>query len=804
MKNLTNVLLLLLFCLTTLKAQNFTATALNPQFNTDRSCDSSISIGISPLVASASQSELPFLLAGTGNLSTSDSITVTVDWGDSTITQHKGLPLVSGQDIVFYPALEKTYNIHYTSPLFNSLDIQIDVTVPGSPGISHTINNFKINRISAQFPMTVEVDTNGDSNGDIILTDGVPVNCYVLYGYTIPNTTLTNGVLNFPDYISNYDYLVTPDPVWLFQNNYIQVLSSQSAILSANCSTQYQNDSVITINNYPMYNMQISGKLYCDENGNGSYDNTEQVYTAVPVIIQVGNQVYNAISNNAGNYSKVIQLYSGNNVSVKIDSTYLSNTGIIVNVNPVYFISSSLTQQQNIDFKFDCSAIPQECYTGIVFCDLNSNGTREPGEFSVTSAQIHFPPLLGAPAAMLQTNGSGYFQYCPGNTIAADRNVLVKQSVNSQDVFSYSLPRDSSTHLIPITCNLNYLFSDLSVYTLPLSTPLNYFQNTAVTLKFIHGYSGLNAPGAYKLIISYPQGVVPDPNSYQLWNFTDSSNNLVKTVYALNNPDYAINTIVFNIPGGLNNGILHQYKAKVIPLLDVTDVMPFNNISQIMFIVGNSYDPNDKNCSLPELISSDIQDSLNYTVRFQNTGTAPAQDIYILDTLSECLDINTFQITSYSHSMNVEFLENRAVRFNFPNIWLPDSSTNLLLSNGHVSYSIKETPQCSLGDTILNTAYIYFDWNPAIITNTTRNINIKNLGFEVDNKELIRVYPNPTYYEINIETANDGMCYLYDMTGRIVLSKFINKKANIPIQHLPSGVYLLRLGSNTFKVLISN
>ena len=61
------------------------------------------------------------------------------------------------------------------------------------------------------------------------------------------------------------------------------------------------------------------------------------------------------------------------------------------------------------------------------------------------------------------------------------------------------------------------------------------------------------------------------------------------------------------------------------------------------------------------------------------------------------------------------------VKFNFPHINLPDSNSNEAASHGYVQYKIRAKDSLAIGSTIENTANIFFDFNPPIITNTTNN-----------------------------------------------------------------------------------
>jgi uncharacterized repeat protein (TIGR01451 family) len=128
----------------------------------------------------------------------------------------------------------------------------------------------------------------------------------------------------------------------------------------------------------------------------------------------------------------------------------------------------------------------------------------------------------------------------------------------------------------------------------------------------------------------------------------------------------------------------------------------------------NGYDPNVKTAQL------NVNDStINYTIQFQNTGNDTAINIIVRDTLSNQLDVASLQVTSYSHQPVTQTFGNKIV-FNFPQINLVDSTTNEPLSHGFVSFKVKVLPTVTTNSIVPNQAAIYFDFNPAIYTNTTQ------------------------------------------------------------------------------------
>lgn len=176
------------------------------------------------------------------------------------------------------------------------------------------------------------------------------------------------------------------------------------------------------------------------------------------------------------------------------------------------------------------------------------------------------------------------------------------------------------------------------------------------------------------------------------------------------------------------------------------DLNPVNNTLTHCYVVVGSFDPNDKQVYPFSNIDS-TQKELTYTIRFQNTGTSEAQHIYIDDTLDNNLDPSAFQLLAYSHEPLVQLWEN-VVRFNFPNINLPDSTTNEPESHGYVQFKVKLKDHLPAGTQIQNTAYIYFDFNAPVVTNTTTNIIMDpslvwpgdaNADGIVDNRDMLAI-----------------------------------------------------------------
>jgi uncharacterized repeat protein (TIGR01451 family) len=140
----------------------------------------------------------------------------------------------------------------------------------------------------------------------------------------------------------------------------------------------------------------------------------------------------------------------------------------------------------------------------------------------------------------------------------------------------------------------------------------------------------------------------------------------------------------------------------------------------------DSYDPNDKLVSpagVTEHHYTPTGRALDYTIRFQNTGTDYAYRVVVVDTLSDHLDISTFKmnVTSHPYKLSVSGKGKPVLTITFDNIMLPDSNQNEPKSHGYIKFSIRPKSDLAEKIRIENFADIFFDYNEPVRTNTTIN-----------------------------------------------------------------------------------
>lgn len=281
------------------------------------------------------------------------------------------------------------------------------------------------------------------------------------------------------------------------------------------------------------------------------------------------------------------------------------------------------------------------------------------------------------------------------------------------------------------------------------------------------------------------------------WNFTNA-------VYG---DEHLTPQLTLYTPVETALGTLFSFQAEINP--STGDFNAGNNVKTYTSEVVGSYDPNMK-----EVYPSGIGDEgaiannqlMTYTVHFQNTGTAPAVNVFILDEIDPDLNISTIQVIASSHDMITEVLDNNTLKFNFPNIQLPDSTNNEPESHGYVIFTIMQQPDLLPLTEIENSAAIYFDFNAPIITNTVLNTIEGPEGIAVaERSPAFQLTPNPAAADVWLTRTEDGpaqVC-IYGADGRRCLTQLVRgNRCRLDVDGLARGLYTITLGSQYRRLVI--
>lgn len=261
--------------------------------------------------------------------------------------------------------------------------------------------------------------------------------------------------------------------------------------------------------------------------------------------------------------------------------------------------------------------------------------------------------------------------------------------------------------------------------------------------------------------------------------------------------------VTFKLDSTTSIGTVLMADAQLTPVAN--DATPQNNADTLYATVGGSFDPNDITVDRVSISTDSILNppDLTYLIRFQNTGTDTAFNVYIVNDVPPELDLSTFEMLGASHPNQLRLdASTRRLIFDFPSVLLPDSNTNEPASHGFILYRMRPPATLQSGDTIANSAAIYFDFNAPVLTNTAITAIQTSTGINSlsgNNGEML-LFPNPVSEVLSIKSPllKTGIVQLsvLDLSGRLLMNLHTYTGENlltVNTAHLMSGVYILEL-----------
>ncbi|MBP6389684.1 MAG: T9SS type A sorting domain-containing protein [Flavobacteriales bacterium] len=429
--------------------------------------------------------------------------------------------------------------------------------------------------------------------------------------------------------------------------------------------------------------------------------------------------------------------------------------------------------------------------TGTLFCDMNSNGAQDMGE----------PPI---PYRGVQTIGTGEVTWSRQDgtyhlVVAGDGNF---------DMETMAIPNYSSaptTHSAAFTgfqqtdaANDFALQPTAAVNDLTVAITPSFAFRPGFSAQYSIHYSNVGTTGlAPTLVFQLDPNFIFDHASVAPDAVTADS--IVWMPGTVQPFEGATITVYGTVDQNAPLGSTIASSASIAPLID--DVEPSNNSATWDVTVIGSYDPNDIIVDRATVEPAELVDPpyLNYAIRFQNTGTDTAFTVLVEDILPQELQFSTFQFVAASHPMEIAYNANsKRLSFRFDNILLPDSNTNEEASHGYVHYRIKPLSSLTLGDSILNQAAIFFDYNSPVFTNTAHTVieAATAMAGAMPTDDLL-LYPNPARGSVRVNSITadpHAMIVVADVTGRELLrDRMTGTTQTLNVIDLPRGVYMVSL-----------
>ena len=655
---------------------------------------------------------------------------------------------LTGTSITVCPAVDATYNVLATNSGGCTGTATVNVTVGPSFSFSVTPSN-------ATIPSGQCADFNITTAGTYVWTPSTGLNTNV--GQMVsacPTATTTYTVMGTNQTGCTGTTTVTVH----ITGNYIDDVSGSTSCHLPYLAVLNIVDDIVQPNDTILYNLNY---------GDGSDTTFTLIYQNNPTPMASITHAYTAM----GTYSPWTILQHTNGLS---DTIHTQN-----------LIVASDT----------CGDI-----SGRAFYDMNLNCTADVGEFMISNALIK---LYNTSHALVQaqfTDADGFYSF---NVPNGTYNVEIDSAIYNS--FSLVCPSGGIYNVSGFPASgKNYGLNCSSGFDLYGSMTANTFRPGLISQIWltIGNWQCAMTSANVKFVLDPRTSYV----SYGLPPSGINGDTITWTLNHLSAVDTAYRTILLTVyvspTAVINDSLL--FKLNVNPIIG--DVNPLNNYMTKKYRIMGSFDPNAKEVSPSGNITKNTD--LTYTVHFQNTGNAEAYNIYILDTLDAHLDLSTLEMVAASHPYSVEILNSTqkdVLKFFFPNIMLPDSGSNQMLSNGFVSYKIRPLANCVEGTIITNMADIYFDYNPAVPTNMVQNQIPLLLGV---NEETIpstrdRVIPNPVSQQATLTYAvpeqGKTVIKLFDITGKESLTLLHQDldagehRLTFDCKDLKSGIYFIRI-----------
>jgi hypothetical protein len=436
------------------------------------------------------------------------------------------------------------------------------------------------------------------------------------------------------------------------------------------------------------------------------------------------------------------------------------------------------------------------CYvdiSGYVYCDVNYNCVKQPADYPIANVGISLSGINKS--YYTNTDNAGYYNFHVLND-TFNLSQYVPQFFNQLCPMPVVVPV-----IIPSGTSIQVDFADSAdsyfddaVITNCFSSPdiraMNDENNITVVNKgttVLNGTVSVALDPAKSYVSAFPVAGYAIPTRTITWNYNQMVPGEVR--------NFRGNSILSAVAP---LGSIVRDSVTVTPLL--TDLTPSNNYCYDAGTVKGAFDPNYK----IEYPLGEIQkDSLwhSYTIHFQNTGTSFAHRVVVEDTLDVNLNPSTLCDLVSSHAFSIDTSSLPLVRFVFDNINLLDSGSSQSGSQGFITFRIQHYPGMSQGIILANKAEIYFDFNPAIETNTVTNQLVDVVGLPKPmNPERCIVFPNPSKEEFNF-LFKERLIYaatidVTDILGKLILRGKIeagNQRYHLLLPDCNSGIYFYRI-----------
>jgi hypothetical protein len=456
-----------------------------------------------------------------------------------------------------------------------------------------------------------------------------------------------------------------------------------------------------------------------------------------------------------------------------------------------------------------------------VFEDLNNDCIKDVNEKMLPKQYIKLPFINRA----VFTNQDGLAEFLVPNNNNTLRFVIIpsKHLVRSNcadttvtKTFNNGSFLDSIQFPLKRLTNIN----DIRV-TINSSKGLQVIKNKRLTYQITYENLGSNSLSGRILLRKNPQ--LSNENTFP--NFTNKINDSTYEWIYTNLVPGERKTIIYNaIPTHSIFDNNFQFQALVSAQITSGATMfeedDFDSIPQS---VNGSFSGFRKDVYPSPSINDSItyldinERDLRYNISFNNFTNDTVFYAIVIDTLDLNLDMSYIQETGSNKNYYTEVQTDPNNQYkgiliwHFPNIKLvPNPTKNYENENSgsYIGFKVITKP-LSNGYLLKNVASVFYDNEYAGNTNavycTIASLNQRNIS---TNDRLLKVFPNPSHGNINIDfpfEKNDKVC-IYNIKGQLVYNETLQQNMSEIKTHLSGGLYVLKiitkLNSYSVKILI--
>ena len=587
------------------------------------------------------------------------------------------------------------------------------------------------------------------------------------------------------------------------RNNQLTSLDLSQNLQLASLGCQFNQITNLNTQGNPLLNY-----LYCQGNLISEFN-----FTNNPLLQYLVCGANNITTLDVSNLNNLFQLNCNNSSNLTYinmkngsieDNSYM-NFNLCPNLEFICCDDAQLTQVQNLITTYNytnCSASALDCtypfpneLSGNVKYDFWEDGCDV---LDIVVPNVKYNVFDGTDTFVTFGNQDGnYFMSL------VDGNYSITPVVEQPNYFNVSpnnvtinFPALTSPHVqdFCVTWNQIDYFDDLEVTILPMSPARPGYEAVYKVMVRNKGFD--TTYGTVSL--TYDNSILTYVSSNPLFANT-TTNSLSWDILQIIPFEVLEYEVRFNLNSPtasppVNNGDELHFTAQVAHEVYIEYTPDDNTFTLDQTVVG-SYDPNDKVCLQGETEDvSIVGEYVHYMIRFENTGTFLAEKVVVED----FIDVSKFDITTLiplnaSHAYYAKITGNK-VEFIFDNINLDFNDPN---NDGFIAFKIKLLPTLVVGDTFTNSANIYFDFNPAIVTDSYTTTIVETLSNETFENNSFALYPNPAKDILNIEFKNQTeikSVAIYNLIGQLVIS-VPNVTNSIDVSSLASGTYFVKINS---------